>query len=113
MNHFETIFLEEARKYLRTLDIETRKKVLYNIDIAQQTRDTSKFKKLRNDIWEFRIQYRRQQIRLLAFWTKSESKRLVIATHGFTKKTQKTPDKEIKKAQTLRREYLNREKKKK
>ena len=36
-----------------------------------------------------------------------EEKSLVIATHGFTKKTQKTPQKEIDRAEQLRKEYFN------
>ena len=31
---------------------------------------------------------------------------LVIATHGIIKKTQKTPNKEIAKAEAIRREYF-------
>lgn len=31
---------------------------------------------------------------------------LVIATHGIIKKTQKTPKKEIERAELLRKEYL-------
>lgn len=42
--------------------------------------------------------------RLLAFW---ETETLVIATHGFTKKSQKTSPKEIAKAQEIRKEYFN------
>jgi phage-related protein len=30
-----------------------------------------------------------------------------VATHGILKKTQKTPPKEIKKAEEIRRQYLN------
>lgn len=44
--------------------------------------------------------------RLLAFWD-TETETLVIATHGFTKKSQKTPPKEIAKAQEIRKEYFN------
>ncbi|KDS12524.1 hypothetical protein M082_3742 [Bacteroides fragilis str. 3725 D9 ii] len=32
---------------------------------------------------------------------------LVIATHGFIKKTQKTPSKEITKAEEIRKIYFN------
>ncbi|KAB4395500.1 type II toxin-antitoxin system RelE/ParE family toxin, partial [Bacteroides nordii] len=32
---------------------------------------------------------------------------LVIATHGFIKKTQKTPPKEIAKAEEIRKDYFN------
>jgi phage-related protein len=31
----------------------------------------------------------------------------VVATHGFIKKTQKTPAKEIAKAEAIRKEYFN------
>ena len=37
----------------------------------------------------------------------SEEETLVIATHGIVKKTQKTPLKEITKAEEIRKEYFN------
>ena len=43
--------------------------------------------------------------RLFAFWDK-DKETLVIATHGIIKKTQKTPNKEIAKAEAIRREYF-------
>ena len=46
------------------------------------------------------------QYRLLAFWDKNR-KSLVIATHAFIKKTQKTPLQEIKKAEKIMRKYYN------
>jgi hypothetical protein len=45
------------------------------------------------------------QYRLFAFWVKAD-KVLVICTHGIIKKRQKTPIKEIEKAEQLRRKYL-------
>ena len=42
----------------------------------------------------------------LPFWD-TEEDTLVIATHGIVKKTQKTPPKEIAKAEALRNEYFN------
>lgn len=67
------------------------------------------FKKLDDtDIWEFRTQYGGIQYRLLAFWDKvNGTDTLVIATHGFIKKTQKTPPKEIAKAEEIRTRYFN------
>ena len=41
-----------------------------------------------------------------AFWD-TEEETLVIATHGIVKKTQKTPLKEITKAEEIRKEYFN------
>jgi phage-related protein len=44
---------------------------------------------------------------LLAFWDKRDkSETLVIATHGFIKKTQKTPKDEIKKARQIMELYF-------
>ena len=44
------------------------------------------------------------------FWD-TEEETLVIATHGIVKKTQKTPLKEIAKAEEIRKEYFNSKKK--
>jgi len=64
------------------------RKIIYNIDLAEQTNDPRLFKKLQNDIWEFRTKYAGLQIRLLAFWDKTDNKEtLVIVTHGFGKKS--------------------------
>jgi phage-related protein len=41
---------------------------------------------------------------MLAFWGKTQNA-LVIATHGFIKKSQKTPLKEIEKAEQIMRKY--------
>jgi phage-related protein len=69
--------------------------------------DNELFKKLEGtEIWEFRTLYNNIKYRLLAFWD-TEEDTLVIATHGFIKKTQKTPAKEIAKAEAMRKEYFN------
>ena len=82
--------MEEADKFISELDPKTVKKIFYNIDLAEQTNDPELFKKLQNDIWEFRTKYAGLQIRLLAFWDKSNNKEtLVIATHGFIKRVTK------------------------
>ena len=39
-------------------------------------------------------------------WQETTRKSLVIATHGIIKKTQKTPKKEIAKAERIRQEYF-------
>ena len=107
MRYFETRFLEEADKFIAGLDLKTAKKVFYNIDIAEQTNDPRLFKKLQNEIWEFRTIYAGFQIRLLAFWDKTEPKQtLVFATHGFIKKEQKTPVDEIARAERIRKKYF-------
>ena len=37
MQYFETRFLEEADKFISTLDLKTARKVFYNVDLAEQT----------------------------------------------------------------------------
>jgi len=52
--------------------------------------------------------YNNKAYRLFSFWHKTESiETLVVATHGILKKTQKTPPKEIKKAEEIRKQYLD------
>jgi hypothetical protein len=58
MRFFETIFLEEADEFISRLDQKIFKKLFYNIDLAEQTNDPRLFKKLQNDIWEFRTKFR-------------------------------------------------------
>ena len=87
MHYFHTRFLEEADKFIARLDAKTAKKVFYNVDLAEQTNDPKLFKKLQNEIWEFRSNYSGLQIRLLSFWDKSDGEEtLVIAALGFIKK---------------------------
>lgn len=113
MRFFETKFLEEADEFISKLDPKTIKKIFYNIDLAEQTNDTKLFKKLQNDIWEFRTKFAGRQIRLLAFWDKTDNKKtLVIATHGFVKKVDKVPANEIDRAVRLRDKYFNNKQKK-
>lgn len=108
MKYFETKFMEEVNEFIAKLDTKTIKKIFYNIDLAEHTNDPKLFKKLQNDIWEFRTKYGGVQIRLLAFWDKSNNKEtLVIATHGFIKKVDKVPANEIERAERLRDKYFN------
>ncbi len=108
VKYFETKFLEEAREFIKSLDSKTAKKIFYNIDLAEQTNDPKLFKKLSENIWEFRTRYAGIQIRLLAFWDKTEKENtLVFATHGFKKKVSKVPPKEIEKAENIMNNYFN------
>ena len=65
------------------------------------------FKQLENTqgIWEVRVQSSNNIFRLLGFF---ENDDLVILTHGFQKKSQKTPKREIALAQARRSDYLRR-----
>ena len=111
MRFFETRFMEEANEFISELDAKTIRKIFYNIDLAEQTNDPKLFKKLQHDIWELRTKFGGLQIRLLAFWDKSDKKQtLVIATHGFIKKVDKVPATEIERACKLRDKYFENKK---
>lgn len=109
---FELIVLENAKRFLSSLSPEVRKKIAFNIRKVQGgIKDNTLFKKLENsDIWEFRTLYQGIAYRLFAFWD-TETATLVVATNGIIKKTQKTPSKEITKAEEIRRSYFEAKKK--
>jgi phage-related protein len=105
--YFEIQFLDEAFEFLSSLDKKHYEKILFNIRKAQLIRDPELFKKLTDEIWEFRTLYQGRHYRLLAFWDKTGSERtLVISTHGFIKKGNKVPENEIEKARQLRIKYF-------
>lgn len=104
---FEVEFLPEAVKFMNELDKKSQEKIYYNIRKAQITNDPVLFKKLTATIWEFRTLYNQKCIRLFAFWDKTRNKNtLVVATHGLIKKTGKTPQADLEKAENIRLLYL-------
>ena len=106
-NIFKLVLSNEAKDFINGLPEEVSYKIYYNIKrVAGGERNNELFKKLGNtEIWEFRTLYNKTAYRLFAFWDKAEET-LVIATHGIDKKTQKTPHKEIAKAEAIRKEYF-------
>ncbi|MCB9032847.1 MAG: type II toxin-antitoxin system RelE/ParE family toxin [Chitinophagales bacterium] len=105
--NFEVIFLEQALDFLENLDLKTREKIYYNIDRAKLGLDPKLFKKLSDNIWEFRTKYNGIQYRLFAFWDKTNNtETLVISTHGIIKKVDKVPKVDIEKAEKIRNEYF-------
>ena len=108
-NKFSVVLTEGAQAFLESLPHEAKEKIAYNIRrVMAGEMNNELFKKLENSdgIWEFRTLYKGIQYRLLAFWD-TDAETLVIATHGFVKKTQKTPSKEINKAEAIRKLYFN------
>ena len=102
MDKFKVIFLSEARDFLLAIDEKSRDKIIFNIDKSKIKNDNELFKKLKGEIWEFRTLYKKTYYRIFAFWDKTgKNDTLVLATHGIVKKTGKTPEKEIEKAEKL------------
>ena len=107
MDKFKIIFLTEAREFLIELDEKSRDKIIFNIDKSKIKNNNELFKKLKGEIWEFRTLYNKTYFRIFAFWDKTgKIETLVLATHGIIKKTGKTPEKEIEKAENIRLRYF-------
>ena len=100
--------MEEALTFIESLPQSVGDKLLEIVHrIEGGERNAVLFSKLEGtDIWEFRTLYNKIKYRLFAFWD-TETDTIIIATHGIIKKTQKTPKKEIAKAERIRQEYFN------
>jgi len=106
-SNFEVELLPEAFAFIKKQDFKAKKKIFQNINRAKQSLDPKLFKKINNEIWEFRTRYNGIQYRLLAFWDKTNKiETIVFATHGFKKKTNKVAKKEILKAENIRIQYF-------
>jgi len=58
-----------------------------------------------DEIWECRISFTAHSYRILCFVYGANS---IMLTHGFIKKTKKTPRKEIERAEAYKKDYLER-----
>ena len=100
--------MKKASEFLSSLPEKAQKKITYNL-LKVEGGEINKelFKKLDDtEIWEFRTLFNGVSYRLFAFWDIT-SDTLIVATHGIIKKTNKTPQKEIKTAEALRIEYFD------
>ena len=110
-NNPKVAYLEEALSFIESIPKSAGDKLLeivHRVELGE--RNPFIFSKLEGtDIWEFRTLYNKVKYRLFAFWD-TQTETLVIATHGIIKKTQKTPKKEIAKAERIRQEYFKEKK---
>jgi len=94
--------------FLDSLSNKQVEKVFFVLDLIETLNIVPRkfFKKLEStDLWEVRIQHANNIFRLLGFFDGNE---LIILNHAFTKKTQKTPQKEIKIAEQRKKDYFSR-----
>ena len=96
--------------FLKTLDEKQADKIVERLiqieNHGLQTAIKMKWvKKIDKNLYEIRVKFRSNIQRV--FYFQKENNQYVI-THGFTKKTQKTPPKEITRANRLRDQYLRR-----
>jgi len=100
-------YKENFVDYYKSQDTKIQEKIGYVLDLVRFERQVPKkfYKLLENTegIWEVRVITTFKSIRILSFKDKGD---LVVLTNCFVKKTQKTPHKEIKMAEKLKKEYL-------
>ena len=56
---FDVTYMEAALSYLESLPEKVQDKIAYNISKSRYFMDKELFKKLNDDIWEFRTRYSR------------------------------------------------------
>ncbi len=100
-----------VEEFLDSLPSKAAQKAAWVLSLAEDMDilSSSYLKKLvgSDDIWEFRFQYGSSAYRIFCFFT---GKSVVVLTHGLVKKTQKTPHKEIKRAEAYKQDFLKRRK---
>ena len=95
-------------EFYKAQEDKVQEKIEYVLDLVRFERQVPKkfFKALENTdgIYEVRVITTFKSIRILCFF---DDGNLVVLVNCFVKKTQKTPRKEIKLAEKLKKEYLN------
>ena len=112
----EVELLEEAEIYFLALNDKIQAKFLWAFDKTESGLKGPWFEKLNSTdgIFEFRERDQEKFYRIFAFCHgDSESKTLIICTHGLDKKSNKTPKSEIEKAIRIKELFLNDKKSKK
>ena len=96
--------------FFDTLSDKVVQKVIAVIELVETERivPAKFFRKLVDtDLFEFRIRWESNIYRLLCFFDRNDT---VVITHGFVKKTQKTPQGEVDRAERYRQDYFARRK---
>jgi phage-related protein len=113
----EIIFYETAegnnpiKRFLDKLDAKQVKKVTWTLQLVEEQEivPSKYFKKMINtdDLWEVRVASGSNIFRLLGFF---DGAMLVVISHAFQKKTQKTPKQAIETAEERKKDYFRRKK---
>lgn len=109
------ILLKEAEEYFDNLPDKVKNKFIFSFTKTELGYKGDWFEKLKSTsgIFEFRQRDSSKFYRIFAFWDSTkEVKTLIIGTHGVDKKSNKTPKREIEKAEKIKSKYFNSNKKK-
>jgi phage-related protein len=97
-----------VQEFIDSLPGKVAQKIVWVLKLLEDLEivPSSYFKKLvgTEEIWECRIQFGSNTYRIFCFFIDNS----VILTHGFVKKSQKTPAGEIEKAEAYRRDFFKR-----
>ena len=98
-----------VEEFLESLRPKEAQKVSWVLRLIQELDKVPSqyFKKLTGseEIWECRVQIQSKAYRIFSFFLDGDT---LILTHGYSKKSQKTDAKQIKRAENYRRDYLAR-----
>jgi phage-related protein len=99
-------------EFLEKLSPKQAQKVVWVLSLIEDLDmvPTAYFKKMSNtdELWEVRIRIESNIFRLLCFF---DGAKLVVMSHAFQKKTQKTPRQAIRVAKERKRDYFRRKRK--
>jgi len=97
-----------VQEFLDSLPVKAAQKIVWVLRLLEDMDrvPASYFKKLAGteDIWECRIQSGSKAYRIFCFFLDNS----VVLTHGFVKKSQKTPAHEIERAEVYRKDFFKR-----
>ncbi len=97
-----------VKEFLDSLDIKMRLKMLRSIQALQDMGVSLRMplsEALEDGIFELRAKVGTNISRVMYFFIVGDQ---AVLTHGFIKKTQKTPPREIERAKKIREDYMNR-----
>jgi len=108
----ELIFFKEYfRDFYKSLSNKVQTKIIWTLKVIEELDRIPEvyFKHLENTdgLYEIRVQCANDIYRIICFF---DDNNIVVVGHGFQKKTQKTPLKEIEKAIKIRKEYYDEKK---
>ena len=116
MKGYQVFFFEKengaspAEEFINSLDVKMSAKIYRTLRVLETNGPALRepySKHLDDGIFEVRVKLGKNLSRVLYFFYIDKR---IIATHGFTKKTQKTPREEIERAKLYRKEFLAKEK---
>lgn len=114
MNHLkkkiEVTLLEEAEEYFNGLSDKMQDKFLKTFDKTESGLKGTWFEKVtsKSGIIKFRERDQAKFYRFFAFWVNdTETKTLILCTHGLDKKTNNPPKSDIERTLRIKEQYFN------